>query len=199
MTSITAQNDIEKITDEIMNDPQNQKYTARHIEPLFYVSPTATLLIVGQAPGIRAQTTHKMWNDLSGQRLRAWMNVSDEIFYDSGKIAILPADFYYPGKGKNGDLPPRAGFAAKWHPKLWPLLPNVKLTLLVGSYAQRFYLHQSSTAQLTQTVKNYQEYLPKYFPLVHPSPLNYGWIKKNPWFETQVLPALRQKVSALIG
>jgi uracil-DNA glycosylase len=193
-----GQSEIEKITAAIMADKQNQAYTLQHIKPLFYVSPTAKILVVGQAPGIRAQNTQKMWNDPSGQRLRSWMNISDEVFYNSGKIAILPLDFYYPGKKKSGDLPPRKGFAAKWHPKLWHFLPQVELTLLVGSYAQRFYLHQPSSARLTATVKNYQQYLPKYLPLVHPSPLNYGWIKKNPWFAEQVLPRLQKRIAELI-
>lgn len=192
------QSEIAKITAAIMADKQNQTYTLQQIKPLFYVSPAAKILVVGQAPGIRAQNTQKMWNDPSGQRLRSWMNISDKVFYNSGKIAILPLDFYYPGKGKSGDLPPRKGFAAKWHPKLWRFLPQVKLTLLVGSYAQRFYLHQSSSARLTATVKAYQHYLPKYLPLVHPSPLNYGWIKRNPWFEKQVLPDLQKRVAELI-
>jgi uracil-DNA glycosylase len=190
--------DLNDLTQAIIQDPANRTYTQRSVKPLFSVDPQAEILIVGQAPGIKAEKTQKMWNDASGQRLRQWMGVSSAQFYCATKIAILPLDFYYPGRGKSGDLPPRMDFAAKWHPQLWDFLPNIKLTLLVGSYAQRFYLQQLSSTKLTLTVKNYQKYLPKYFPLVHPSPLNYGWLKKNPWFEEQVVPDLQRRIKMIL-
>ena len=182
-------NEFDQIFNAIKNDPDNADFTSQGIEPLYYAGQKAKINIVGQAPGRKAQETKIFWNDVSGVRLREWMGVSDDEFYQSGEIAVVPLDFYYPGKAKSGDLPPRKGFAEKWHQPLLDLMPNIELTLLVGSYAQRYYLDLDSKATLTQTVMDYQKYLPKFFPLVHPSPLNYGWFKKNPWYEQDVLPA----------
>ena len=122
------------------------------------------------------------------------MGVSRELFYNTNLIAHLPMDFYYPGKAKSGDVPPRKGFAEKWHPRLLDEMPNVETIILIGSYAQRYYLGKRQERSLTETVKNFQKYLPKYFPLVHPSPLNLGWLKQNPWFESDVLPVLKEVV-----
>ena len=180
----------ETIRQEMMADPQNESYTKRGIGPLFAAAKQARIVIVGQAPGRIAEQTGLVWNDASGDRLRDWMGVSRETFYDSGFIAQLPMDFYYPGKGKNGDNPPRRGFAEKWHPLLLKEMPKVKTLVLIGSFAQKFYLKDKAKT-LTETVKNYDKYLPDYFPLVHPSPLNLGWLKQNPWFEEEVIPVLR--------
>ena len=122
------------------------------------------------------------------------MDIDEQTFYSTDKIAIIPMDFYYPGRGKSGDLPPRKDFAAKWHPKILKELPNVELFILVGKYTQDYYLKNISKENLTLTVKSFKEYLPKYFPIVHPSPLNIGWLKKNPWFEQNVLPILKESV-----
>lgn len=184
---------------EIMADPENAGYTEQGIEPLFSAPQAARIAIVGQAPGIKAQTTKKYWNDQSGKRLRKWLNVSDEQFYESDIFTVLPMDFYYPGKGKSGDLPPRKGFAAKWHPPIIDALPDIELFVLVGSYAQNYYLSHTKKRNLTETVKSYQEYLPTYFPIIHPSPLNIGWLKKNPWFEKQVVPDLQKMVKEIIS
>ena len=127
------------------------------------------------------------------------MGVSDDEFYNSGKIAIIPMDFYYPGKGKSGDLAPRKGFAQKWHQPLLDLMPNIELTLLIGSYAQRYYLSLKSKDTLTQTVKDYQQYLPEFMPLPHPSPRNFSWLAKNPWYEDQVLPELKQRTREILN
>lgn len=178
----------------IRNDPENAAFTAKGWDPLFHVLPSATILVISQAPGRVAQTTATYFNDASGDRLRDWMGVSREQFYDSDKVAVMPLDFYYPGKGKSGDLPPRKGFAAKWHQPLLALMPNVQLTLLVGQYAIKAYLGKRRYKTLTATVRHYDEHLPDYFPLVHPSPLNYGWQKRNPWFQTDVVPELQQRV-----
>lgn len=191
-------NEFEQIFNAIKNDPDNADFTSQGIEPLYYAGQKAKINIVGQAPGRKAQETKIFWNDVSGVRLREWMGVSDDEFYQSGEIAVVPLDFYYPGKAKSGDLPPRKGFAEKWHQPLLDLMPNIELTLLVGSYAQRYYLDLDSKATLTQTVMDYQKYLPKFFPLVHPSPLNYGWLKKNPWYEQDVLPALKQQIDHIL-
>ena len=190
---------IQQIVSEIQNDPMNKAYTKKGIKPLFYWQPQARILIVGQAPGKVAQARMQVWNDVSGDRLRQWMGVDRHRFYDSGKIAVLPMDFYFPGKGKSGDLPPRKGFATKWHPKLIAQMPHIQLTLLVGSYAIKHYLHLKNSVRLTDVVKNYQQYLSQYFPLVHPSPRNKLWMTNNPWFEAQVLPDLRKRVHQILN
>lgn len=185
----------EKIKQEIMADPMNESYTGRGIPPLFKASKDARIAIVGQAPGSKAEKTRLFWNDLSGDRLREWMGISREEFYKTNRIAQLPMDFYYPGKAKTGDLPPRKGFAEKWHPHLLKEMPNIETILLIGNYAQKYYLNKGCEKNLTETVRNFQNYLPEYLPLVHPSPLNLGWLKRNPWFESDVLPILRKIVS----
>jgi len=182
--------DVEKIKQAIMADSMNKVFTDQGIEPLFKVSPEAEIVLVGQAPGRLAQATKMVWNDQSGERLRMWLGLSRKEFYESEKITHMPMDFYYPGKGKNGDNPPRRGFAEKWHPLLLKEMPKVKTLVLIGSFAQKFYLKDKAKT-LTETVKNYDKYLPDYFPLVHPSPLNLGWLKQNPWFEEEVIPVLR--------
>lgn len=186
------------IYEAIKKDAENKSYTAKHIDPLYSAHKNAKIVIVGQAPGIKAEQSKRFFNDKSGDRLRDWLGVTSDFFYSTDKLAILPMDFYYPGKGKSGDLPPRKDFASKWHPQLLKLMPNVEMTLLVGRYAQKYYLHQKNNITLTQTVKNFQTYLPTYFPIVHPSPLNQRWLKKNPWFSTEVLPILRQKVAEIL-
>jgi len=182
--------DVEKIKQAIMADSMNKVFTDQGIEPLFKVSPEAEIVLVGQAPGRLAQATKMVWNDQSGERLRMWLGLSRKEFYESEKNAHMPMDFYYPGKGKNGDNPPRRGFAEKCHPLLLKKMPKVKTLVLIGSFAQKFYLKDKAKT-LTETVKNYDKYLPDYFPLVHPSPLNLGWLKQNPWFEEEVIPVLR--------
>lgn len=189
---------LEDIKKAIMVDPQNQVYTERGIEPLFAAPKSARINIVGQAPGIKAQETRLYWNDKSGDRLREWMGVDYDTFYHSGYFAAIPMDFYFPGHGKSGDLPPRKGFAEKWHQQILELLPDLELTILIGQYAQKYYLHQKGTVKLTDTVKHYQDYLPEYFPLVHPSPRNQIWLVKNPWFAEQVIPDLRANVQQII-
>ena len=190
---------LEDIKKAIMADSQNQAYTKRGIEPLFAAPKTARINIVGQAPGIKAQETRLYWNDKSGDRLREWMGVDYDTFYHSGYFAAIPMDFYFPGHGKSGDLPPRKGFAEKWHQQILELLPDLELTILIGQYAQKYYLHQKGTVKLTDTVKHYQDYLPEYFPLVHPSPRNQIWLAKNPWFAEQVIPDLRANVQQIIS
>lgn len=189
---------LEQLVADIMADEQNASYTEQGIKPLFTVPKTARINIVGQAPGIRAQESGLYWNDPSGDNLRKWLGVDRETFYNSGLFAVVPMDYYFPGKGKSGDLAPRKGFADKWHKRTLALAPNIELHILVGSYAQRYYLKQKSSAKLTNTVKHYKDYLPEFFPLVHPSPRNNIWLRKNPWFEEEVIPDLQKRVKAIL-
>lgn len=195
-----TQADFDSVFQAIRADEQNGEFTRQGIDPLYTASATSRLVIIGQAPGRVAQETRIPWNDKSGDRLRDWLGIDRATFYDPSVVALLPMDFYYPGKGKSGDLPPRRGFAERWHPVLLGMMPQVRLTVLVGSYATRRYLELSSLAKLTDVVRNYADYLPRFFPLVHPSPRNQLWMSRNPWFETDVLPRLRSEVaSALRG
>ena len=186
------------IAEEIRRDPENASFTKRGIDPLFYAGPECRIMIVGQAPGRVAEESGIVWNDRSGDRLRDWMGIDRDTFYNSGKLAIVPMDFYFPGTGKSGDLPPRKDFADKWHPRLLELMPDLKLTILVGSYATKRYLKLKSSASLTQVVKDYRDYLPEFFPLVHPSPRNQIWMKKNPWFDQTVIPDLQELVAQIM-
>lgn len=177
------------VDDEMNADMKNKGYL-----PLYSASSQSKIVIVGQAPGFRAQEAMKPWDDASGETLRDWMGVSVDEFYDTNLVALLPMDFYFPGKGKHGDLPPRKDFADKWHPLLLKNMPNIELIILIGTYAQKHYLAKIAKQNLTETVRAYDQYLPKYFPLVHPSPLNFRWQAKNPWFVKDVVPALRRIV-----
>lgn len=186
--------EFEQLKKDIMLDIDNKVYSDKGIEPLFSAPRTAKILIIGQAPGIKAQESRIFFNDKSGVKLREWMGIDNELFYNSGLIGVVPMDFYYPGKGKSGDLPPRKNFAHKWHPRVLELMPDIKLIILVGKYAQDYYLKDKKEKNLTGTVKNYKKYLPKYFPIVHPSPLNFRWQAKNPWFLEEVVPVLKKMV-----
>ena len=190
---------IEDITKAIIADPQNKAFTEQGINPLFAAPKNARINIVGQAPGLKTQQAGLYWKDKSGDRLREWLGVDEETFYHSGYFAVLPMDFYFPGHGKSGDLPPRKGFADKWHQPILELLPDIELTILIGQYAQKYYLHQKGTVKLTETVQHYQDYLPDFFPLVHPSPRNQIWMAKNPWFEAEVVPDLKNRIQKILG
>ncbi|WP_225744872.1 uracil-DNA glycosylase family protein [Marinilactibacillus sp. Marseille-P9653] len=185
----------DEIKQEIMEDPLNRAFTDRGVPPLFKASTEAIIAIVGQAPGRKAEETQLFWNDPSGDRLREWMGITREQFYTTDKIAHLPMDFYYPGKAKSGDVPPRKGFAEKWHPRLLEEMPQLETIILIGTYAQKYYLGKRREKTLTETVRNFEHYLPEYLPLVHPSPLNHGWLKRNPWFVEEVVPELRKLVA----
>ncbi|AIG66099.1 uracil-DNA glycosylase family protein [Weissella tructae] len=186
------------IRDEIASAPENQIFTEKGWKPLFAIPKTAKILIIGQAPGLKTQEQNVMWRDASGDRLRSWLGIDDAIFYDSGDIAVLPMDFYFPGKGKSGDLPPRKIVAEKWHPKMLQMMPNIKLTILIGAYAQHYYLDEKASVKITDNVRQYKDFLPTYFPLVHPSPRNNIWLSQNPWFETDVIPALQTEVQRVL-
>ena len=177
----------------------NAHLRAKGFAPVYTASAKSRIVLVGQAPGRIAQETRKPWNDASGRLLRKWLGVTDEDFYNPDLFAIMPMDFYYPGKGAHGDLPPRKEFAKAWHAKLLALMPDVRLTILVGAYAQKYYLGMRAKRSLTETVKKFNNYFPEYFPIVHPSPLNFGWQKRNPWFEKEVIPVLQALVQKAIS
>jgi uracil-DNA glycosylase len=162
--------------------------------PVFRVGRSARLLIVGQAPGRRVHETGLPWNDPSGDVLRAWLGMERGAFYDTTRIAIVPMGLCYPGTVNGADLPPCRECGPLWQPRFRAVLPNIAVTLLVGSYAQAYYLGARRKATLGDTVRAYRDYLPEFFPLPHPSWRNIGWIKRNPWFTAQVIPALRRRV-----
>ena len=164
--------------------------------PVLRASATATLLIAGQAPGTLVHGSGVPWDDASGVRLRGWLGLDRTAFYDESRIAIVPMGFCYPGRGASGDLPPRPECRAAWHPRLLPLLPDVKLVLAIGQYAQAHHLGERRKKTLTDTVAAWREYAPHgVFPLPHPSPRNVAWFVHNPWFDAEVVPALRAAVA----
>lgn len=166
--------------------------------PVVAASASARILIIGQAPGTKVHESGVPWNDPSGDRLRDWMAVDRETFYDTGRIALMPMGFCYPGRmPRGGDAPPRPECAPAWHERLLALLPAVELTLLVGSYAQARYAHDGRKRSMTDTVRSFADYLPDRLPLPHPSWRTNGWQRRNPWFDSEVLPALRARVASL--
>jgi len=166
--------------------------------PVLDISTGSKIIIIGQAPGRIVHETKIAWNDKSGDNLRNWLGVDRNTFYNTDIFGIMPMGFCYPGKGKSGDLPPRPECAPLWHAKLFAQVKDVELILLIGQYAQHYYLQETVKENLTETVKNYKEYLPKFLPLPHPSPRNNLWIAKNKWFETDVLPELKRRVAVAI-
>lgn len=166
--------------------------------PIVAAGATATILIIGQAPGIRVHQSGVPWDDPSGNRLREWMGVTPEDFYDESKVALVPMGFCYPGTGTSGDLPPRAECAQLWHEPLLSQLSNIRLTLVIGQYAQKYRLGSRRKSSLTKTVQAWKDFTPDNLPLPHPSPRNNRWLKKNAWFETDVLPYLQRRVKRLI-
>jgi len=167
--------------------------------PVLRAKTSARLLIIGQAPGTKVHESGIPWNDRSGDRLRDWLRLDREDFYDESRVAIVPMGFCYPGVDKNGgDRPPRKECAPLWHDRVMQRLPNIGLTLLVGSHAQAYYLEARRQATMTATVQAWRQYLPNYLPLPHPSWRNIGWLKRNPWFESELLPTLRSRVGMLL-
>lgn len=166
--------------------------------PVMDASPHSKILVIGQAPGRIVHNTNIPWNDKSGQNLRSWLGVDKEAFYDTSLFGIVPMGFCYPGTGKSGDLPPRKECAPLWHQRLIDEMPQLKLYLLIGAYAQKYYLGKNRKKNLTETVRHFKEYLPEYFPLPHPSPRNNIWQAKNPWFAEEVLPELKKRVRSLV-
>ncbi|HEY8586167.1 MAG TPA: uracil-DNA glycosylase family protein [Rhodanobacter sp.] len=168
--------------------------------PVVQASATSRLLIVSQAPGRKVHDSGVPFNDVSGERLREWMGIDKATFYDPGRVAIVPMGFCFPGSGKSGDLPPRPECAPTWHPRLLPLLTQVQLTLAIGQYAQTGLLGSTRAATLTDTVRDWRTHLANgVLPLPHPSPRNRPWVIHNPWFESELLPVLRQRVHAALA
>ena len=166
--------------------------------PVLQLHPKARILIAGQAPGRKVHESGVPFDDASGNRLREWLNISREVFYDPEQIAILPMGFCYPGSGNSGDLPPRPECEPAWRKQLLEQLPNLELTLVLGKYAQLYHFDDASLS-LTELVKSWSNYWPDMVPLPHPSPRNNPWLRKNPWFEVEVLPALQKRVAKILG
>lgn len=188
-----AQDNFDNIIEQLKQDPRNAEYTEQGIPPVFQIHPKAHILIIGQAPGRKVQESHIPFADKSGDTLIDWMGILRETFY-SDEVSIMPMDFYYPGRGKSGDKPPRDFIAKEYHKALLDLMPDIRLTLLIGKYALGYYLGNRMQRNLTETVRHYEDYLPEIFPIVHPSPLNFRWQAKNPWFLEEVVPRLREEV-----
>jgi uracil-DNA glycosylase len=189
--------------DHLLTQARACRHCAEHLplgpRPVLQASVSARVMIVGQAPGTRVHETGIPFNDPSGDTLRIWLGIDRDVFYDETRIAIVPTGFCYPGKGKSGDAPPRPECAPLWHPGLRALMPNLELTLLVGAYAQAYYLRDGREKTLAATVKNWRAYMPAFLPTPHPSPRNRLWLRRNPWFEAEVVPELRRHVHRIIG
>ncbi|MGZ2368987.1 uracil-DNA glycosylase family protein [Ancylomarina sp. YFZ004] len=166
--------------------------------PIFAAHPQSKIVIIGQAPGLVVHKTGIPWDDKSGDNLRNWMGITNESFYNVENIALIPMGFCYPGKGKSGDNPPRKECAPQWHNILLSQIEKPELIILIGKYAQEYYLESKSKKTLTETVKNYNEYLTEYFVLPHPSPRNNIWMKKNEWFLNKVVPKLKLRIERIL-
>ncbi|WP_405207369.1 uracil-DNA glycosylase family protein [Aquimarina sp. LLG6339-5] len=166
--------------------------------PIISANTHSKIVIIGQAPGSVVHKSGIPWDDKSGQNLRAWMGVDDDTFYNSEITALIPMGFCYPGKGKSGDLPPTKECAPLWHQKLLSNMKDVELILLIGTYAQQYYLGNKLKRTLTESVKNYKEYLPNYFVLPHPSPRNNIWQAKNEWFKKEIIPELQKNIRSIL-
>jgi len=167
--------------------------------PVLTAHPRARILVIGQAPGRRVHESGVPWDDASGKRLREWLGVTPERFYDPKEFALVPMGFCYPGTGKSGDLPPRPECAEEWHERVLALMPDVRLTILLSRYALDRYLGPRSKKTLTDTVRAWQELRPGIIPLPHPSPRNNRWLRNNPWFAEEVLPYLARRVRAVLA
>ena len=189
--------------DDLVTEIEACRLCARHLplgsRPVLRISSTARLLIIGQAPGTRVHESGVPWDDASGERLRGWLEMPPQVFYDRARVAIIPMGFCYPGRNeKGGDNPPRPECAPEWHSRVLAFVPEVKLTLLVGAYAQKYYLGQAAQKTMTATVLAWRDHLPRFLPTPHPSWRTTGWQRKNPWFEAEVLPELRRMVRKLV-
>jgi uracil-DNA glycosylase len=168
------------------------------VRPILQIHPEARLLIAGQAPGRKVHESGTPFDDASGKRLRAWMGITRDVFYNPKLVAILPMGFCYPGTGSTGDLAPRAECAPAWREPLLRHLPQLECTLVIGQYAQVYHLDEAKSS-LTEKVRAWRKYWPGMVPLPHPSPRNNIWLSRNPWFETDLLPSLRQRVEAILS
>lgn len=185
---------MKKILKKIKNCTECTAFLPFSPNPVVSISPKSKIVLISQAPGRIVNESSIPWSDNSGVNLRNWLGVTDDVFYNPENFAIMPMGFCFPGTGKSGDLPPRKECAPKWHDVLIKLMPDASLYLLIGQYAQNYYLGQRTKKNLTETVLNFHEYLPKYFPLPHPSGRNNIWQAKNKWFAAEVLPELKKEV-----
>lgn len=185
---------MDKLLSEIRNCTVCRDFLPNAPRPIIQASTTSKIVIIGQAPGQKVQNSGIPWDDASGNNLRDWLGVDKKMFYDEKLFALVPMGFCFPGTGKSGDLPPRPECAEMWHQLVLSSMKSVKLTLLIGQYAQHFYLKDAVKSTLTATVKNYSEYLPNYLPLPHPSPRNNIWQKKNSWFTESLIQVLQENV-----
>ncbi|MHA7056742.1 uracil-DNA glycosylase family protein [Aquimarina sp. M1] len=167
--------------------------------PIVTATKTSKIALVSQAPGSIAHKSGVPWDDPGGKRLKNWLGVSDQEFYNKDNFAIIPMGFCYPGRGVTGDLPPRPECAPLWHNSIFNQMNNLQLTILIGQYAQKYYLKNNFNRNLAETVKLYQEYLPRFFPIPHPSPRNRFWCSKNPWYKEEVIPQLQQIIHTTIS
>jgi len=186
----------------LLNDVRSCRFCAEMLpvepRPVVQFHPEARILIAGQAPGRKVHETGLPFNDASGERLRSWLGISREVFYDERRIAIVPMGFCYPGTGNSGDLPPRPECAPLWREALLSQLKQLRLSLVIGQYAQAYHF-QNNTNTLTENVTNWRETWPYMAPLPHPSPRNNRWLKNNPWFEETLLPELRHQVARVLS
>lgn len=192
-----TENDFDLLLQRIKQCKVCEPHLPLGANPVMAAHTKSKVIIIGQAPGIKVHQTGIAWNDKSGDQLRNWLNVEKDFFYNPENFAILPMGFCYPGKGKSGDLPPRKECAPLWHQPVLEGINKAELILLIGNYAQRYYLKDQAQKTLTETVRNYKDYLPLYFPLPHPSPRNFIWQAKNPWFTEEVLPELKERMKLI--
>ena len=190
---------MEKLLRQIRNCKECENHLKEGVNPIIAASLNSKIIIIGQAPGRIVHNTSIPWNDKSGDNLRNWLDIDKLTFYNADIIALMPMGFCYPGTGKTGDLPPRPECAPLWHEKILTLMSNAKLIILIGQYAQNYYLNKKAKGTLTETVHHFKDYLPKYFPLPHPSPRNNIWQAKNEWFGQEVLPELKKQFKSIIS
>lgn len=189
---------IESLLNSVKGCALCEKHLPHGVRPVLQITPNAKVLIAGQAPGRKVHESGVPFDDASGDRLRDWMGISKETFYDSNKVAILPMGFCYPGKGKSGDLPPRPECQLAWREQLLAQLPNIEIVLVLGKYAQTYHFGNTN-ASLTDLVKSWKTYWPSKVPLPHPSPRNNIWLSKNSWFEKELIPSLQKKCQQLLA
>jgi len=189
---------LKKLLSEISQCIICKKHLPFAPRPVLQAGPDAKMIIIGHAPGFKVQQSGKPWDDASGKKLREWLGVGEETFYNPKKIALVPMGFCYPGKGASGDLPPRPECAPQWHHVLFSCMKKTELIILIGQYSQNYYLGDKAGENLTETVKAFKKYLPQYFVLPHPSPRNRFWLVKNKWFEKVTIPLLQKRVSNIL-
>ena len=191
-------NNFDKLIEEVRACKVCEPFLPLGANPIVQANPMSKIAIIGQAPGLRVHETGVPWNDASGNELRKWLNVTVDQFYNPELFALLPIGFCYPGKGKSGDLPPRKECAPLLHTSLLDEMKEIQLILLIGQYSQKYYLKNKMNKNITENILNFNDYLPDYFPLPHPSPRNFIWMNKNPWFKENVLPELKNRVKNIL-